>query len=319
MRFIDLFAGIGGFRLGLEMAGHECKGFVEWDKHARASYEAIHDTEGEFSAHDIRNVSDNDLRLLAERERIELITAGFPCQPFSIGGAGRGFQDTRGTVFFEIARFARELRPDFLFLENVPGLLSNDKGRTFETILFTLEELGYNVEWESINARDLDVPQNRQRVYIIAHSRKRRTRKIFPIERVIAAAPTPRESGFKIINNTKKGFDYAGDNDVINIAFPGSNTRRGRVGRGYFQTLDTTCNLAVKDGGRWRKITPREAWRIQGFPDYAFDRAAAVTKSDTQLYKQAGNSVAVPVIYEIGKRLKALEDEMKQETQEGKI
>ncbi|MEK4614073.1 DNA cytosine methyltransferase [Bacillus sp. FSL K6-0067] len=334
LTFIDLFAGIGGFRLGMERAGHKCLGYVECDpmctkcktitkhvasqkhnhtictecgkekrQHARFSYEAIHNAKGEWTTYDITSVTNDDLRLL--RGQVDVICGGFPCQAFSIAGKRLGFAETRGTLFFEIARLAKEIQPRYLFLENVRGLLSHDKGNTFATILSTLDELGYDAEWQVLNSKDIGekpVPQNRQRVFIIGHSRKHSRREVFPIRGTIAATPLPRTEGFKIINNTVQDYDYAGENDVINFAFPGSNTRRGRVGRGYFQTLDTQCSQAVLDNGRWRQITPREAFRIQGFPDWAFDKAREVN-SDVQLFKQAGNSVTVPVIYEIAKRL----------------
>lgn len=148
MKFLDLFAGIGGFRLGMERAGHECVGYVEIDKFARKSYAAIHNTEGEWTAHDITAVADDDIRRLRDRRQIDIICGGFPCQAFSIAGKRKGFDDTRGTLFFEIARFANIIRPRYLFLENVRGLLSHDGGDTFETILRTLDELGYDVEWD---------------------------------------------------------------------------------------------------------------------------------------------------------------------------
>src|SRR5690606_24709420 len=182
MKFLDLFAGIGGFRLGMEQAGHECVGYVEIDKFARKSYEAIHDTEGEWTAYDIKSVTNDDLRQLRNRRgRIDVICGGFPCQAFSIAGKRGGFNDTRGTLFFEIVRIANILRPRYLFLENVKGLLNHDNGNTFETILRTLDELGYDAEWEVLNSKDFGVPQNRERVFIIGHLRGERTRKVFPI------------------------------------------------------------------------------------------------------------------------------------------
>ena len=125
MKFLDLFAGIGGFRLGMESAGHECVGFCEIDKYARASYKAIHNTEGEIELHDITTVSDESIRGFGS---VDVICGGFPCQAFSIAGHRRGFEDTRGTLFFEICRFASILRPKYLFLENVRGLLNHDGG-----------------------------------------------------------------------------------------------------------------------------------------------------------------------------------------------
>lgn len=303
MNFLDLFSGIGGFRLGMEQADHKCVGYIDWNEHARNSYEAIHNTEGEFTANDITTVSEEDIRLL-EKKDIGVICGGFPCQSFSIGGRRGGFQDTRGTMFFEIARIAKQIKPRFLFLENVTGLLSHDKGRTFATILNTLDELGYDAEWQMLNSQDFEIPQNRKRIFIIGHLRGSGGREIFPIRESNRATPKPRTDGFKIINMTKQGYDFAGPNDSINFAFPGSNTRRGRVGRGYFQTLDTGCTQAVLDNGRWRRITPKEAWRLQGFTDEQFEKARAVTPLDSELWKQAGNSVTVPVIYEIAKLLK---------------
>ena len=178
MRFIDLFSGIGGFRLGMESVGHECIGFCEIDKFARKSYKSIFQTEGEIEFHDIRDVSDDEFKKL--RGKVDIICGGFPCQAFSIAGRRLGFEDTRGTLFFEIARAAKQIQPRFLFLENVKGLLNHDKGRTFTTILTTLDELGFDVEWQVLNSKDFGVPQNRERVFIIGHSRKKGIRLLFP-------------------------------------------------------------------------------------------------------------------------------------------
>lgn len=401
MKFLDLFAGIGGFRLGLEQAGHECVGFCEIDKFARQSYKAIHNTEGEREYHDITTVSNEEWRTL--RGTVELICGGFPCQAFSIAGKRKGFLDeTRGTLFFEIARAAEQIKPRTLFLENVRGLLSHDKGRTFRTIISTLDELGYDAEWQILNSKNFGVPQNRERVFIIGHLRGERGREVFPITRENSGAIkrivngkeshghstydvfgvdgicatllsrdykdpkqiaipvlTPdraekRQNGRRFKKNgdpmftltaqdrhgvavkeaTKKGFAIANLGDSINLSVPNSKTRRGRVGKQVAQTLDTSCNQAVivqkprgfnkggehevaptlssnswhennllKSGIRIRKLTPRECWRLQGFPDWAFDKAQEVN-SNSQLYKQAGNSVTVPVIYEIARRIK---------------
>lgn len=409
MKFLDLFAGIGGFRLGMESAGHECIGFCEIDKFARTSYKAIHDTEGEVEMHDITTVSDEFIRGIGS---VDVICGGFPCQAFSIAGKRKGFEDTRGTLFFEIARFASILRPRYLFLENVKGLLNHEGGATFETILRALDELGYDVEWQVLNSKDY-VPQNRKRVFIIGHLRGERTRKVFPFER---ENRTTIENNIKQINDSKKTrellnfdstnrfYDVSGISPCLNtmqggdrepkiaivgninpsgngmngqvyssnglsptlttnkgegtkivvpvltpdrfekrqngrrfkedgdemftltaqdrhgilvreatskgyaealpgISHPNSETRRGRVGKGIANTLLTGEEQAVvTENYRIRKLTPRECWRLQGFPDWAFDRAKQVN-SDSQLYKQAGNSVTVPVIANIAKRL----------------
>ena len=426
MKFLDLFAGIGGFRLGMESAGHECIGFCEIDKYARASYKAIHNTEGEIELHDITTVTDDEVRAIGH---VDVICGGFPCQAFSIAGARRGFEDTRGTLFFEIARFASILEPKYLFLENVKGLLNHDRGNTFKTILGALDGLGYDVEWQVLNSKNFSVPQNRERVFIIGHLRGKRTRNVFPIGReseqsdrqqskieIVGNAKNPngtsqgtgsvvydsngligtlcardykepkqvaipvltpdrankRQNGrrFKtdgepmftltaqdrhgvVVENkvkqvgnlidtesfggnphrgrvydisgispclncvgggglepkirvkeaTKQGYAEAEIGDSVNLSHPNSKTRRGRVGKQIANTLLTGESQGVVDPDfRIRKLTPRECWRLQGFPDWAFDKAQAVN-SNSQLYKQAGNSVTVNVIEVIAREL----------------
>ena len=376
MKFIDLFAGIGGFRFGMESAGHECVAFCEIDKFARASYKAIHNTEGEIELHDITTVTDEEIRNIGH---VDVICGGFPCQAFSIAGARRGFEDTRGTLFFEIARFAAILKPKYLFLENVKGLLNHDKGDTFETILSALDELGYDVEWQVLNSKDFGVPQNRERVFIIGHLRGERGRKVFPIGgdgatidceqpkinkvgnirkkgksqsgdvvSVDLLAPTlcstttqkdslkiflagnlpgsheqngrvydpngisptlntmqggDRQPKIRVREATKQGYAEASVGDSVNLSHPNSKTRRGRVGEGVANTIVTGDSQGVVTPNfRIRKLTPRECWRLQGFPDWAFDKAQEVN-SNSQLYKQAGNSVTVNVIKEIARYL----------------
>ena len=303
MQFLDLFAGIGGFRLGMEAAGHQCIGFCEIDKFARASYKAIHDTGGEIELHDIKTVSDEFIQSIGH---VDIICGGFPCQSFSIAGNRRGFEDTRGTLFFEIARFASILKPRILFLENVKGLLNHDKGRTFETILQTLDELGYNVEWQVLNSKDFGVPQNRERVFIIGHLRGEGGRKVLPIDGQIKNINCVRQIGnmkIRIKEATKIGYAEATIGDSVNLSHPNSKTRRGRVGKQIANTLLTGEEQGVvMNDFRIRKLTPKECWRLQGFPDWAFERAAKVN-SNSQLYKQAGNSVTVNVIEAIARRL----------------
>lgn len=381
MKFLDLFAGIGGFRLGMESAGHKCIGFCEIDKFARESYKAIHNTEGEIELHDITAVSDESIRGIGS---VDIICGGFPCQAFSIAGNRRGFGDTRGTLFFEICRFASVLRPKYLFLENVRGLLNHDGGATFETIIRTLDELGYDVEWQVLNSKNFGVPQNRERVFIIGHLRRERTRRIFPLSgeseqsnhqppkieiigntknpngtskgtksvvygsggvvgtltatdykepkqvaikqfgilqpnfnqcgvvyETDGIAPTIRayqggglEPKIRVKEATSKGYAEAEVGDSVNLSHPNSKTRRGRVGKQVANTLLTGESQGViEPDSRIRKLTPRECWRLQGFPDWAFDKAQEVN-SNSQLYKQAGNSVTVNVIAAIAKELK---------------
>ena len=175
MKFFDFFAGIGGFRLGMEMAGHECVGHCEIDKYANMSYMAMHQPkESEVYFGDIRTVDPRDM------PECDIYCGGFPCQSFSIAGLRRGFEDTRGTLFFEIMRIAKERHPQYLFLENVKGLLNHNGGETFRTIIETMEELGYSVEWQVLNSRYY-VPQNRERVFIVGHFGGFGGRQVFPI------------------------------------------------------------------------------------------------------------------------------------------
>lgn len=380
MRFLDLFSGIGGFRLGMERADHNCVGYCEIDKYARLSYNAIHNTEGEIDYKDITEVTNEEFRKL--RGKVDVICGGFPCQAFSIAGNQLGFEDARGTLFYEIARAVEQVKPRYLFLENVRNLLSHDKGKTFERMLKILDELGYDVEWQVLNSKNFGVPQNRERVFIVAHLRGERTYRVFPIRgkdekfntdgeinqvgnigksdnfggnpqvtrvydingisptlntmqgggrepKIVVPVLTPdrvekRQNGRRFKTNgepmftittqdrhgvlvreaTKQGYAVAGVGDSINFSHPNSKIRRGRVGKNIANTLLTSDEQGVVlSDYKIRKLTPRECWRLQGFPDWAFDKAQAVN-SNSQLYKQAGNSVTVNVIEEIAKRLK---------------
>lgn len=178
MTFLDFFAGIGGFRLGMEMAGHTCLGHCEIDEAANRSYIAMHHPrEDEWYAGDIRTIKPGDL------PAAEVYCFGFPCQTFSIAGRRAGFNDTRGTLFFEVMRLAKERHPDLLFAENVKGLLNHDEGRTFGTIIRAMDELGYDAEWQVCNSKHFGVPQNRERVFIIGHFRGGGcTEPIFPLQ-----------------------------------------------------------------------------------------------------------------------------------------
>ena len=173
IRFFDMFSGIGGFRSGLEaIGGFECIGHCEIDKHANQAYNAMYNTEGEIYFEDATKINTDDL------PDFDLLCGGFPCQSFSIAGRRQGFDDVRGTLFFDIARIAKAKRPKYLLLENVPGLLSHDEDRTFTTILDTLSEIGYDVVWQVLNSKDFGVPQSRNRVYIIGFFRERCTAEI---------------------------------------------------------------------------------------------------------------------------------------------
>lgn len=371
LTFLDFFAGIGGFRRGMEMAGHKCLGHCEIDKFANMDYSAIHEPkEDEWFGTDITKVRADDL------PRADVWCFGFPCQDISVAGKQVGFKGNRSSLFFAVTGVIRntkeENRPKYLFIENVKNLLSVNRGYDFTKLLIELDEIGYDAEWQVLNSKYFGVPQNRERVFIIGHFRGRSRRKVFPItitdrkiglpikrlahsknfRRVyqtfdmngsVEALDTMQGGGrqpcVKIIGNvnprgkgmngkvydsdgicptlttnkgegpkilikeaTKQGYVEANEGDSINLAVPGSKTRRGRVGKGIANTLDTSCHQGTLIEGRIRKLTPKECFRLQGWKDEDFEKAASVC-SNTQLYKQAGNGVTVNVIYEIAKRL----------------
>nr|DAT04309.1 MAG TPA: Cytosine specific methyltransferase [Caudoviricetes sp.] len=242
---------------------------------------------GEIEFHDITSVSNDFIQSIGT---VDIICGGFPCQAFSIAGNRRGFEDTRGTLFFEIARFASILKPNILFLENVKGLLNHNNGETFQVILNTLDGLGYDVEWQLLNSKDFGVPQNRERVFIIGHLRGEGGRKVFPIDGQIKNISSVRQIG-----------------NLIQTTSYGGNPHRGRVysSKGISPSLNCMGGGGREpkiriQGNKVRKLTPKECWRLQGFPDWSFERAAKVN-SNSQLYKQAGNSVTVNVIETIAK------------------
>ena len=262
MKFFDLFAGVGGFRLGMERAGHECVGSCEWDKYARITYNKNFGKFPEYS--DARFINPSDI------EDFDVLTAGFPCQAFSSAGHKRGFEDTRGTLFFEIARIAREKKPHTLFCENVKGLLSHEQGATFTTMLQTLDEMGYNVSWQILNSKYFGVPQNRERLFIIANLRGSGRREILPFI-------------------TEDEYDNEQNEE---------NTKcTGTLLASYYKIPTDATYIKEKDG-RLRKYTPIEAERLQGFPDNWTEGV-----SDMQRYKQMGNAVTVNVIEHIAKYL----------------
>jgi len=393
MEYLSLFSGIGGFELGIQQAyenknklvetptdtlskrnieesesrrrvweyAPNCIGFSEIDKYAIQTYQK-HFNHKNYG--DITKINEKEL------PDFDLLVGGFPCQSFSIAGKRKGFEDTRGTMFFEIARIIKEKQPRFLLLENVKGLLSHDKGNTFTTIISTLDELGYDLQWQVLNSKNFGVPQNRERVFIVGHLRGTGRPEVFPfggttakdikvvaelnsetwlkrhecirrVHDINGISPTiPTGQGGGVMNKimipeaTKKGYAEATEGDSINLSVPNSKTRRGRVGKGVAQTIDTgmqqytiqpfirnpyngktsdketgtlgtscgtstgmTAQHLYKDS-KIRRLTPKECERLQGFPDNWTEGV-----SDTQRYKQCGNAVTVNVVKEIIKKL----------------
>ncbi len=174
--FFDAFSGIGGFRSGLEaIGGFKCIGHCEIDPYANKAYNAIYQPKGEYYCDDARKINPDSV------PNFDLLCAGFPCQSFSVAGRRLGFDDMRGTLIFEVTRILAERRPPFIFLENVPGLLSHDEGRTVETIFASLVEMGYNIEWCVLNSKHFGVPQERRRLYIVGFLDGRCAGEVFPL------------------------------------------------------------------------------------------------------------------------------------------
>lgn len=382
----------------------------------------MYDTEGEWTAHDITKLKSDEI------PHADIWCFGFPCQDISVAGKQRGLVGKRSGIYFNIIDLIKGKeendRPTYLLVENVKNLLSINAGFDFATVLSEMDEAGYDCRWQVLNSKNFGVPQNRERVFIIANLRSRGRREILPLtgeneaalnqlvggmqgyrvygtdglsatlvgnaggagaktglyfidqsntapkvtdtarcltarytsgmvnhtamnSAVLEVHPvlTPermekRQNGrrmkedgepmftltsqdrhgvylcektqqvLRVKNATKKGFEEAGEGDSINLAFPDSNTRRGRVGKGCSQTLDCDGQIgAVVKAGRIRRLTPRECFRLQGFPDALFDRAANVN-SDAQLYKQAGNAVTATVAYAVAMSLPESREEI---------
>lgn len=330
MRYFSTFTGIGGFEYGIERAfgdkqvatveqdreGRDgpayqtgvdvhhrsdpplCVGFSEIDGPAIKTYEEHyeHKNYGDITAIDSGDLPDFDL-----------IVGGFPCQAFSIAGRRGGFDDTRGTLFFDVARILRDKRPGHLVLENVKGLLSHDGGKTFTTILGVLSDLGYRVEWQVLNSKNFGVPQNRERIYIVGHLGNDCAGKVFPLGeggRRYHAAPDGtsgegerlRGDDTRVVAATLAVRDYKGGNNLIKqLNQPTHSNDRVYSAEGIGPTLNTMQGgrrqpFVAQESARIRRLTPVECERLQGFPDNW------TVGSDTQRYKQCGNAVTTNVV-----------------------
>lgn len=298
--FIDLFAGIGGLRIPFDELGGRCVFSSEIDRFARQTY---HANFGEEPHGDITEVS------VASIPKFDLLLAGFPCQPFSQAGLQRGFEDTRGTLFFYIAEIIKYHKPKAVLLENVKRLRTHDKGKTFQIIKKTLENLGYEVSTKILAAKDFGIPQIRERIYIVALLNSNK-----PFE-----WPVPPRTETRVGDILEKEVDEK--YTISNRLWDGHKRRKKahrKAGNGFGYSLFTeqspyTSTISAryyKDGSEIlicqgdeknpRKITPREAARLQGFPE-----SYKIVVSDTQSYRQFGNSVCVPVIRAIAEPLVA--------------
>ena len=302
MRFLDLFSGIGGFTLPLIEQGHECVGFSEIDKYAIEIYNKHfnHKNYGDITNINVRELPDFDL-----------LVGGFPCQAFSIAGKRKGFEDTRGTLFFEIARILEAKKPSMFLLENVKGLLSHDKGNTFGKIISTLSDLGYSVEWQVLNSKNFGVPQNRERVFIIGHLGGVSRGQVFPLGEDGERA---NEQEGELQRKVQAENDTANcltsryykmactDTYIKQLNNPVHSNDRVYSKEGISPTLNTAQGgnrqPFVKAETRIRRLTPTECERLQGFPDGWTEGL-----SDTQRYKCLGNAVTTNVVREIIKQL----------------
>lgn len=319
-----MFSGIGGFELGIEKAcpAAECIGFSEIDKYSVQVYLS------HFPTH--KNYGDATRIVPEELPDFDFLCGGFPCQAFSIAGKRGGFDDTRGTLFFEIARILKVKRPRLCLLENVKGLLSHDNGRTFKTIITTLVELGYCVEWQVLNSKNHGVPQNRERVFIIGNLGGIGGQEIFPIggtngKDIIVSGVLDTEDWRKRHEQIRRVHHPEGISPTIPTGTGGGvmtkidlrpiledvrpvltpdrpekrqNGRRMKNDGDPSFTLTAQDKHGVFDGMRIRRLTPTECERLQGFPD-------GWTKdiSDSQRYKCLGNAVTVNVIEAVMRRV----------------
>ncbi len=294
--FIDLFAGIGGIRIPFQEMGGECVFTSEWDKFAQKTYKANF---GVTPAGDITKVKEQEI------PDFDILLGGFPCQPFSQAGLHKGFEDTRGTLFFEIERIIKSKRPKAFLLENVKQLKGHDHGRTFRVIMQHLNALNYHCEARVLRAADFGVPQIRERIYIVGFDRE------FYNIPAVYSFPFPLPSGVKTTVGSileKNVDDRYTISDKLWEGHQQRKIRNREQGKGFGYSLFTeqspyTSTLSAryyKDGSEIlieqkgknpRKLTPRECARLQGFPD-----GFIIPVSNAQAYKQFGNSVAVPVI-----------------------
>jgi len=288
MKYISLFAGIGGFDLALNRLGHECVYVNEWDKFAAQTYEK--NFKHKLDTRSITTVSAEEIPYA------NLLVGGFPCQSFSIAGKRKGFTETRGTLFFEICRIARAKRIPYLLLENVKGLLSHDNGKTFSTIIRSLDGMGYDCQWQVLNSKNFGVPQNRERVFIIGHLRGQRRPKVFPITQ---NGEVFNKSKRQISPTITARYYKQGQSDPYISRFPLKFLQRNQknIDGDYAFTVDTANTGGVRIDRMIRKFTPIECERLQGFPDNWTEGV-----SDSQRYKQCGNAVTVNVVEEIMKR-----------------
>ncbi len=308
IKFIDLFAGIGGFRIALESFGAKCVFSSEIDSYAIQTYK---ENFNDIPRGDIRQIS------ISEIPQHEILCAGFPCQPFSISGKQIGFNDSRGTLFFEIIKIVEHKRPLVLLLENVNNLITHNKGKTFSIIIASLQKLKYNVFYNILNSSNFNVPQSRKRLYIIAiNSEKNNYIFNFPKGNMnFKSVQDILENNVNekyFINRKDISINYKKTKNSIISEKPVriGTINKGGQGERIYSISSVGITLIAEGGGlasktgayyvnnKIRKLTPREAARMQGFPDNF-----KIVVGDSQAWKQFGNSITIDVLQHILKEL----------------
>ena len=318
--FIDLFAGIGGFRIAMQSVGGKCVFSSEWDEAAKETY---FDNYGEVPFGDITKPETKALI----PDYFDVLCAGFPCQPFSNAGLKKGIEDTRGTLFYHIAEILRDHQPKVVLLENVKGLISNDKGHTIQTVLRTITGMGYkcNIHQDLIengpisklkeectkmvlSAKDYGVPQNRPRIFIVLwredvnieefiypEANKKKTKVGDILEKAVSDKYTISDKLWAGHQRRKAEHEQKG-NGFGYCLFEKDSEYTSTISRRYYK--DGSEILIAQEGKNPRKITPREAASLQGFP-----QEFKIPESNTRAYQQFGNSVAVPVVTEVARQI----------------
>ncbi len=316
-KFIDLFSGIGGFRLGFESQGFQCVFSSEIDEHAKEMY---CENFGDKPFGDITKISEKDI------PKFDILLGGFPCQPFSIAGEKKGFNDTRGTLFFDIVRIVKHHKPKVVVLENVKHFKNHDKGNTLKVVLSTLEQIGYETSWQLLNAKDFGVPQNRERTIIIASLgkiefdfKKIIKKPTFSLKEILETENNDfeylKKSEYTLIENPKKqpsGLIFAGyRNKKIRQKGVRENTEHlSRVHKQpnrIYSSEGTNPTLSSQESsGRYfiyhnkkvRKLTLKECYRLMGFSDNL-----KLIGTQSKLYNRVGNSIVVPMVEAIAKQV----------------
>ncbi len=313
MKFIDLFAGIGGFRYALESFGCKCVFSSELDKYCQESYKLNF---GEVPYGDITRIDEKDI------PNFDILCAGFPCQPFSISGRQKGFEDTRGTLFFDIVRIVSYHKPKIIFLENVKNLKAHNDGATFEVISNILDSLNYNIYFKVLNAKDFNLPQNRERIMIVCIKKDIDNGNFKfpePSNNFITISDIKEDDSLTdkyVLNRKDIYIDEKKLNEIIRNGKVQKPFQIGVIGNGgqgnrIYHENGIGITLAASSGGaasktgayyingRVRKLSPREAARLQGFPE-----EFKIIENDNQSLKQFGNSVPINLLKEVFRGLK---------------